>query len=358
MPVLSIPFVFTNGTVADGNQVDADFNTVQNVVNGLDFANIGAAGLYASQIIPTTAAQADFGGSIGYSFSPGVAGQVPLTLTGVSAQTADLFDVFAGTNKLAYIDNGGTWHAPIYQLGASGPLLNAVGNDMYIASGLGTTAGAIHFRTGGYSSADTVSISSAGAFNVGASNASVAGDAGFARTTSTGEIVIGGSVSSVALDYGVSTAGALSINKPTRFTGLPTNGVTLVPAADGNLAVLAMTNAAQSKTMFRVDSTDANDSIAYCARGGNLANMLLVQNNTGAQIANTLHAITGSISAVSTATTVTLSGSAAFSGSAYYLVIVDNSSGGTVAAITSQAAGSFTFTSVNAHSYSYFAIGV
>lgn len=307
MPTLTLPYTFVNGTTADANQVDADLNAVATVVNGLDNANVGAAGFYASQIIPTATFQAQFGGALGYTFAPGVAGQVPLTLTGTASQAADLFDVFAGTNKLAYCDNAGTWHAPIYQLGATGPLLNAVGNDMYIASGLGSTTGTIHFRPNGYSNGDVATIAPNGAW---------------------------------------------------RFLNLPTNGLVLTPAADGNLAVLAMTNAANSKTMFRVDSTDANNAIAYCARGGNLANMLLVQNNTGAQIANTLHAVTGSVSAVGTSTAVTLSGSAAFSGSAYYLVVVDNSSGGAVATITAQAAGSFTFTSVNAHSYSYFAVGV
>lgn len=71
----SIPYVFTNGTVADASQVNADFNAVAGCVGAI----------YASSIVPTTSAQATFGGSIQYTFPAGVAvagGQSnPLTTT-------------------------------------------------------------------------------------------------------------------------------------------------------------------------------------------------------------------------------------------------------------------------------------
>jgi hypothetical protein len=108
MPTLTLPFpAFVNGTLADGAQVTQDFTATTNVVNGIDFANIGAAGIYANQIIPGSTFQAIFGGSFGYTFKPGGAGVVPLTITGAAGQTADLFDVFAGATKLASIDSGG-----------------------------------------------------------------------------------------------------------------------------------------------------------------------------------------------------------------------------------------------------------
>jgi len=92
MPILSLPYTFVNGTIADANQVDADFNAVVAVVNGLDQANIGVNGIYASQIIPTSTPQATFGGTFGYVFNPGLNTVVPLTLAAPSGQTADLLD--------------------------------------------------------------------------------------------------------------------------------------------------------------------------------------------------------------------------------------------------------------------------
>lgn len=111
MPTLTYPYTFVNGTVADATQVDANFNAVGTIINGLDYANIGGAGIYASQIIPTAVGFAQFGGSFGYTFQPNNAGQCPLTLRGTSGQTADLFDVFGASNKLAWVDASGNFTA-------------------------------------------------------------------------------------------------------------------------------------------------------------------------------------------------------------------------------------------------------
>ncbi|MDB5094564.1 MAG: hypothetical protein JWO85_2665 [Candidatus Eremiobacteraeota bacterium] len=80
MPVVALPYSFSPGTPALSAQVDANLNTLVNAINGgIDFANVGAAGFYASQIIPTTMAQAIFGGAQAYSFPAGIAVGGPLT---------------------------------------------------------------------------------------------------------------------------------------------------------------------------------------------------------------------------------------------------------------------------------------
>lgn len=91
-----LPNVLTNGTPADANQVMANFNALASGVNNIDNTNIGSSGIYASQIIPTTAAQATFGGTtVGYTFVAPAVGITPLTVTGIAGQTARIFNVTA-----------------------------------------------------------------------------------------------------------------------------------------------------------------------------------------------------------------------------------------------------------------------
>jgi len=107
MPLLSYPYTFTNGTIADANQVDANFNAALAVVNGLDNANVAAGGFYASQIKPTTSVQATFGGALGYIFNPNAAAQVPVTIKAPSGQTADLLDVIVNAVNIMALTAGG-----------------------------------------------------------------------------------------------------------------------------------------------------------------------------------------------------------------------------------------------------------
>ncbi|MDB5093112.1 MAG: tail fiber protein [Candidatus Eremiobacteraeota bacterium] len=81
-------------------------------INNIDNLNIGGAGIYASQLIPTSAARATFGGQFGYMFAPNIASQVPLSIMGYTAQTADLLDIFSvgQTTKYFWIDSAGVLH--------------------------------------------------------------------------------------------------------------------------------------------------------------------------------------------------------------------------------------------------------
>lgn len=70
MSTASIPYTFSPGTIIASAQVNADFSTIYGLVNGnIDNTNIGAAGIFASQLVPTTGPQATFGGSQNYTFN-------------------------------------------------------------------------------------------------------------------------------------------------------------------------------------------------------------------------------------------------------------------------------------------------
>src|SRR6202051_2817399 len=130
MSLLSIPNNFSPLTTIQSALVDANFSAVATAANNIDNTNIGAAGLFATNLIPVSTATATFGGACGYKFYPASTGQVPLTVSGVAAQTADLFDVTltsGGTKAFAIAATGGatfsgsaTILGPILITGTSG----------------------------------------------------------------------------------------------------------------------------------------------------------------------------------------------------------------------------------------------
>lgn len=105
--LVSLPYVFTSGTPAYAAQVNANFTAVANGVNSIDASNIGAAGLYASQIIPTTSGQASFGGTQQYAF-PAAAG---VSITG---------PLTAGSINAATIQRSGAYLPPVYSAAGAG----------------------------------------------------------------------------------------------------------------------------------------------------------------------------------------------------------------------------------------------
>lgn len=67
----TVTYTFTNGTTAQSAQVNKNFSDVLACINNVTGANIGPGGLFASNLIPTTVAQATFGGSgagVNYKF--------------------------------------------------------------------------------------------------------------------------------------------------------------------------------------------------------------------------------------------------------------------------------------------------
>ena len=95
LPVLAntvaIPNTFVNGQFIDANLFNQNFQAIATFANGnIDATNIGAAGIYGSQIIPTNALQAIFGGTIKYKFNNGLTVASGLTVTGGSTVAGGL----------------------------------------------------------------------------------------------------------------------------------------------------------------------------------------------------------------------------------------------------------------------------
>lgn len=93
---LTYPTVTDGVTVVDAVIHNTNWSECVAAVNNVDHTQIGAAGLYASQLLPTTAAEATFGATatgVGYKFLANDATAVPLTVSGVAGQSADIFDV-------------------------------------------------------------------------------------------------------------------------------------------------------------------------------------------------------------------------------------------------------------------------
>jgi hypothetical protein len=176
---LVIPNSFAAGTTISAYQMNSNFAAISSWANtNVDHSNIGSDGIYASQVIPASSAQATFGGSFGYTIAPGVAAQVPLTVAGTSFQTSDLFDVAltpGGTKALAVTAAGATT--------LLGPL-------------------SVLFSGGS------------------APSGLQAGDISASRSAVSGLLKIGGGTQSASIDFGVTAAGTLSF---TESLGSPIN---------------------------------------------------------------------------------------------------------------------------------------
>jgi hypothetical protein len=260
--LITIPYTFVAGTEAISAQVNANFSEIATVVNGeLDNTNINSSvGIYASQIIPTSTVQATFGGAYGYVIAPGVTTQVPLTISGITSQNVDLFDIYltSGGSKDFWITSSGNMHI------ASGITFNApltspsnaavaLANDNAATGGLilnvptGSTNG-FQFQTAG---STVASIAASGAVATGAltvtgqikattsivagsatAGTATAGDVWASRTASTGALQVGGSIANAQIDYGITTNGTLTINAPFTATGSSTfpGGITATGA--------------------------------------------------------------------------------------------------------------------------------
>jgi hypothetical protein len=72
--LVSIPYPsFTNGQIIDANKENANNAALSGVINGgIEHVNMGPNGIYATDIIPTSASQASFGGTYPYTFPAGI----------------------------------------------------------------------------------------------------------------------------------------------------------------------------------------------------------------------------------------------------------------------------------------------
>jgi hypothetical protein len=99
MSLLTIPNVFVNGATINAAPFNVNFAAITTWSTNIDNTNIGTAGLFPSQLIPTTAAQATVGGSFGLlAIASGTtAGQLPPVYTGAGATTGPTERIVRGT---------------------------------------------------------------------------------------------------------------------------------------------------------------------------------------------------------------------------------------------------------------------
>ena len=102
MAIPSQSYFFVTGAVPTATQWNSNFVTLVAAFSNIDYTNIGAAGIYASQLKPTSASAATFGGSQTYTFPVGVAMAGPLTgVTSFSITGA--FEASSNASTLSYV---------------------------------------------------------------------------------------------------------------------------------------------------------------------------------------------------------------------------------------------------------------
>jgi len=134
---LTIPNTFVNGTTINAAPFNSNFGAITTWSTAIDNTNIGPAGLFPNQLLPTTGAQATFGATavgVGYKFLANDATATPLTVSGVSGQSADILDVT--------LTSGGTNAFKIASAGAATfQFLVTMNNALSVAGNITTTAG-------------------------------------------------------------------------------------------------------------------------------------------------------------------------------------------------------------------------
>jgi hypothetical protein len=234
---LVLPYTAVANQVAPSASYNANDAAIVAWANGnIDNTNIGSAGIFASQIKPTTGTQATFGATatgVGYKFLANDATAVPLTVSGVSGQSADIFDVTltSGGNKVFSVVSSGVTGTTALAALSLPPA--AVAGDFVVQRtasagaawfGGASQRGSIDFGT---STAGQFTISAATAFNgfistVGivygsytatpsAPGTSSTGDGVFQRTASTGALFLGGATDFMAMDYSLNTSGHVTM---------------------------------------------------------------------------------------------------------------------------------------------------
>ncbi len=239
----NIPYVFTTNTTINAAPFNADFSALQTCGNNVDNSQIGAAGLYASNILPTNGAQATFGGSQAYSFPAGLfvpSYVVAGSATAPAAPTAgDL--VASRSTTTGALELGGSSSVATLDFGftTSGKITSSV---PVVAPGLTSSAGVAvggalsGGTTGGFSGAVSVgSLSSSGA--VSGTTGTFSGALSAAGLTSSAGVAVGGALTGGTSGAFSGTVTANTFSGPTvqATTGLiPPSGATIHAIAWGS----------------------------------------------------------------------------------------------------------------------------
>jgi hypothetical protein len=138
--------VFAPATTANPALVNQNFANLVACAQNIDNSNIGSAGIYASQIIPTSPSQAIFGGTQSYTFPASLTVTSDLDVGGNVFAYANLIAANATVNGAAAV--GGTLTAASL---SSGNIAATIGNFSGSLSGNGlvTTSGEVAFNAGG-----------------------------------------------------------------------------------------------------------------------------------------------------------------------------------------------------------------
>lgn len=280
MALISLPFpLFVNGTASDGGQITSDFSTIVNAINGnLDNTNIGAAGIFASQIKAGSSLQATFtAASIGFTFLAGATSITPLSATSIASASAPtgIFDMgttqsvdglqvngaasITGNIFAAYLASGGT---NVFKIASSGGAVfnPPAGSGVSVLSAASSSAGTFFVGMGASQSgpgllvngaasvtgnllqvdltsggSHVVVVSPAGILQLNGSGLGGAvGDFAFGRSASTAFAFWGTSSTTAGrADFGATTAGTYSFMvDPTAPTYAPVNGGAYTNASD------------------------------------------------------------------------------------------------------------------------------
>lgn len=363
MPVLTYPYVFANGTIADANQVNSNFNAALAVINGIDYANVGPNGFMASQIIPSSIAQAIFGGTFAYTFPAGLLVTSGLTVGG--GMTVAGAAILAGTTQLqgaVSITGANTLTVGTGQVTLGGPLT---------VGGLATFNNATVFT--GVANFGNVSITNMLSVNGGYTVQ--AGDVGFARGAGQAVLFFGTSANYGRLDYGLAYAGNFSFDAGVNVIGgslavwnaagtgaIVSLGVTSPAIIDFNLtraSWVTCSSSLQTTANFATAGNAAIGGVATSVRaGGGTAPGTLSPSYgpAGAASTNTLHTVFTTVTATTTLTGITLSGAAVFSSINYFICIYNINTGAYIPA-GATTASSVQWPSVSGQSYAVFLYG-
>lgn len=287
MALIALPYpLFVNGTPADGGQVTADFSTIVNAINGnLDNTNIGAAGIFASQIKGTSALLATFtAATVGFSFLPGAVGITPLSAIGIAGQTVDIFEILltSGGTKALAVSSGGNLLS-LGQIATNGAVgagsatgditaaRSATAGNLYLGNGtaaqqsfIGASANVISFFPTA-SSGTNVNITAGGGLNAPNGNvsagvaASTNTDLSASRSASTGVVFWGSTASTnCGADFGINTAGTLTFKKGDGTAFIPITCGTVTQSSDAafKMNIAPIENALETLSRLKPSSFD------------------------------------------------------------------------------------------------------
>jgi hypothetical protein len=195
--------VFVTGTTIQAAPFNQNFTAVATAVNSVDNTQVGAAGFFASQIIPTTGGQATFGGSLGFTFPAGITlsgtGFFRMGTAGTAANPALQYgNTLAGSS----LTNVGALGQTVGGVVGTAFEVDAVGiNSLLTLDGTGSLGLLGHVRATSY-----VLSSAAGDVPTNI----VAGEIGTATSSATGRIRLGGGSNCGAMDFTSTNAGGMS----------------------------------------------------------------------------------------------------------------------------------------------------